>query len=66
MQLLKKCLFFDWKDMCEAIDAIPTRAAPGPDSIPAIMLKKAKVPVSRLLAILFRVSLDKGEIPDVL
>ena len=59
-------LFFDWNDFCDAIDAIPSGAAPGPDGIPAIMLKKAKVPISRLLVILFRVSLDKGNIPDVL
>ena len=56
-------LFFDWEDFCEAIDEIPAGAAPGPDGIPAIMLKKAKVPMSRLLVILFRVSLDQGDIP---
>ena len=50
-------LFFDW----EAIDQIPAGAAPGPDGILAIMLKKAKVPMSRLLVILFRVSLDQGD-----
>ena len=59
-------IFFNWEIFCEAIDAIPTRAAPGPDGIPAIMLKKAKVPISRLLVILFRVFLDQGDIPDIL
>jgi hypothetical protein len=59
-------LFFDWTDFCEAIQAIPPGAAPGPEGIPAIMLKKAMVPISRLLCILFKVSLDQGDIPEVL
>ena len=59
-------VFFDWEDFCDAIDAIPAGAAPGPDGIPAIMMKKAKVPISRLLVFLFRVSLDQGDIPECL
>ena len=59
-------LFFDWTDFCEAIKSIPGGAAPGPDGIPAIMLKKAMIPISRLLCVLFRASLDQGDIPEEL
>ena len=61
-----KITFLNLKVLSEAIEAIPAGAAPGPDGIAFIMLKKAKVPISRLLVILFRVSLDQGDIPEVL
>ena len=39
----------DWLDVGNAIDSIPGRAAPGPDGIPASLLKRAKKPMSRMI-----------------
>ena len=49
-----------------AIDAIPSGAAPGPDGIPAIMMKKAKRTLSRILCDIFQGSLETGKIPQAL
>ena len=46
-------IFFDWLDKAEAIEAIPSGSSPGPDGIPVKMLKSAKVPISRMLCLLF-------------
>ena len=53
----------DWADLSEAIDSIPAGASPGPDGIPAILLKKAKKPLSRMLCKLMKKTLETGEIP---
>ena len=57
---------FDWMDFVEAIEAIPNGSSPGPDGIPAVMIKKAKVPIGRMLCYFFRISVDQGHIPEVL
>ena len=57
---------FDWMDFIEAIEAIPNGSFPGPDGIPTNMIKKAKVPIARMLCFLFRTSVDKGHIPETL
>ena len=53
----------DWIDVAEAIESIPGGAAPGPDGIPAILLKKAKKPMSRIISKLLDKTLQTGEIP---
>ena len=53
----------DWKDFSEAIDSIPGGASCGPDGIPAIVLKRAKVPMARMICKIFQTSMETGEIP---
>ena len=53
----------DWTDVSDAIDSIPGQAAPGPDGIPAILLKRAKKPMSRMICKLLTKTLHAGEIP---
>ena len=52
--------------MQKAIDAIPTFAAPGPDKLPAQILKECKEQLSYPLYKIWRKSLDTGEIPKKL
>ena len=56
-------IFCDWSDFSNAIDCIPGGASCGPDGIPAIVLKKAKVPMARMICKIFQTSLETGEIP---
>ena len=56
----------DWLDFCVAIDSIPGGASCGPDGLSAIIMKKGKVPISRMLCKIFRTSLDTGKIPIML
>ena len=57
---------FSWEDFSAAIDAIPAGASPGPDGIPAIMLKKTRKTTSRILCDIFKQSLEEGRIPEIL
>ena len=50
----------------ECIDMLSARAAPGPDGIPAEMLKGAKSSFASMLSNILRNSLDTGEIPSIL
>ena len=59
-------LQFHWQDFSDAIDSIPAGASCGPDGVPAALLKMAKTPLSRMLAILFKTSVDRGSIPAIL
>ena len=43
----------------------PVNAAPGPDRFPAALLKNCKEELSNPLYIIWRKSLDSGEIPSV-
>ena len=56
---------FDWLDFSLAIDALSSSAAPGPDGVPAVMIKKGKNSISRILYEIFKTSFDNGEIPEV-
>ena len=58
-------LVSDWQDFVIAIESIPGGAACGPDGVPANLLKKAKVPISRLMNKIFQSSLQTGEIPPI-
>ncbi|CAL4152237.1 unnamed protein product, partial [Meganyctiphanes norvegica] len=55
---------FDEEDIVEAIDQISSSAAAGPDRFPAILLKMCKLSLSKPLFIIWRSSLDCGEIPQ--
>ena len=57
---------FTVEDIKKAIDDIPTFSAPGPDKIPAILLKKCKDELAHPLYMLWRLSLDTGNIPEIL
>ena len=53
-------------DIVKAIKDIPPNAAPGPDKIPAILLKECVKELAEPLLLLWRTSLDDSEIPDQL
>ena len=57
---------FSPEDFQDEIDAIPAGSSSGQDGITAVMLKKAKIPISRILCLIFEDSIDKGMIPDIL
>ena len=54
------------KDIIDAIKDIPTHAAPGPDKIPAIVLKECAEQLSEGILKIWRLSLDTGNIPEIL
>ena len=54
------------KDVTDAIKEIPTHAAPGPDKLPALVLKECAEQISKALVLIWRKSLDTSEIPDFL
>jgi len=55
---------FGEEDIEKAIDKIPTTSAPGPDGIPAILLKNCKKSLSTPIYYIWRDSLDKGIVPS--
>ena len=54
------------KDITDAINDIPNHAAPGPDKIPAVVLKECANELSEGILRIWRKSLDTGEIPEIL
>ena len=48
----------------EAIDTLPPSPSPGPDGIPAILIKQLKFELAPPLEVLFTKSMDTGVIPD--
>ena len=52
-------------DVLEAIDSFSPTAAYGPDSFPAILLKKGKYSFCHALTEIFRSSLESGEVPHI-
>ena len=53
-------------EIVEAIDELKASAASGPDGIPAILLKKCKIPLSNALSSLWNKSMETGDIPTSL
>ena len=51
-------------DIRDAIDQLSVNALAGPDSVPAILLKKARYNLSEPLTLLWNNSLETGNIPD--
>ena len=45
----------------ECIDMLATGAAPGPDGIPAVMIKSAKGVFARMLSNIMRATMDSGK-----
>ena len=61
-----KDITFNEDDIIRAINSIPLHAAPGPDKIPAILLRECKEQLAPVLKLIWRTSLDTGEIPETL
>ena len=57
---------FDLGDIETAIDEIPRSAAAGPDKFPVMLLKNCKQSLAKPLYMIWRRSLDLGEIPLLL
>ena len=57
---------FTEEDIIWAINQIPLHSAPGPDKIPSILLKECKKELAPALLLIWRKSLDTGQIPDIL
>ena len=55
---------FDSSDVEDAIDMLSLQAVPGPDGVPAICLKRAKTPISRMLNRIFQRSYAWSDVPD--
>ena len=55
-----------YTDVAEAIDKLSMWSGPGPDGVSGILLKKAKLPIARMLSNILQSSLDTCTIPDVL
>ena len=54
------------EDIKLAIKNIPTYAAPGPDKLPAVVLKECADQLIEPIMIIWRKSLDTGEVPEFL
>ena len=54
----------DWKGVHKLLKNLKTHKANGPDEIPAFILKTAADELALVLAMLFQLSLDIGEIPQ--
>ena len=61
-----KDINFDEADIEEAIQELSATSAAGPDSFPALMLKKCSKALSRPLFLIWRKSLNQGTIPTLL
>ena len=55
---------FTPEDIENCIKSIKPHAAPGPDGFPAILLRECNHELSKALYLIFRNSIDTGEIPD--
>jgi hypothetical protein len=65
-QAILKEFQFSHEDFSQCLDSLSNGAAPGPDGIPAVMLKAAKRTVSIILSNIFQSSYDSGHIPAIL
>ena len=59
-------IHFTEADIIKAIDSMPNHSAPGPDKFPSIVLKQCKDELATPLYILWRHSLDQGQVPKSL
>lgn len=60
-----KDIDFSEEDIVNAINLIPSNAAAGPDKFPAIILKECKKQLAKPLYLIWRLSLDTGQVPSV-
>ena len=52
-------------DIADAIDRLSLCSGPGPDGIPAILLKRSKLTLSLMLNNIFQHSIENSQIPDI-
>ena len=52
------------KEIISAINEIKLDSAPGPDKIPAVLIKECKHEIAPALKILWQKSIDQGQIPS--
>ena len=57
---------FTEEDFIEAIGEVPSNSAPGPDRFPAVFLKTCKHELAKPLCLLWRRSVETGEVPEIL
>lgn len=57
---------FDEEDIIEAINEIPRTSASGPDRFPVLLLKNCKYSLANPLHMIWRKSMDSGQIPQLL
>ena len=57
---------FTIDDVMQAIDSISSSSAPGPDKLPAVVLKSCKESLAHPIHKIWRKSLDTAEIPEIL
>ena len=57
---------FSETDLINAIKLIPTNSAAGPDKFPAVILKECAEQLAKPLLLIWRLSLDTGQIPNFL
>jgi len=57
---------FSHVDMGKGIDKLSSNSAGGPDGFPAILLKKCKLSLSKLIYSLWRESMDLGQVTPLL
>ena len=57
-------IIFTEDDIVESVKRIPTQSSPGPDGIPAKLLKECIHELKKPLYKLWRTSLDQGKIPE--
>ena len=58
--------YFDHEDFAIALDKLSGSAAPGPDGVPAMMLKRGKRTICRILSQIFKTSFDSGQLREIL
>ena len=59
-------LCFDKEDIAQAIKSVPTHLSPGPDGIPAKLLKECTDELKKPISMLWRSSLKLGRVPHKL
>ena len=62
----KNDVFFDFKDVLDAIKKMPNGASCGPDGVPPCLLKRGSTSIALMLTNILKQSFESGEIPDIL
>ena len=58
-------MFFNEEDIKQAIGEVSGQSAPGPDRFPALLLRNCREELAHPLCLIWRASLDSGEIPSI-
>ena len=62
----KNDVFFDFKDVLDAIRKMPNGASCGPDGAAPCLLKRSSTSIALMLTNMLKQSFKTGEIPDIL